>query len=148
METIPHLVWIIYLIFLFMTLVSSILYWIFRRYSAFAAISIILSLLIPLIAFVFSVQRPDNFNEFDYYVKEIQQGNYWAIFLTVGYVYLIGWFILLIVDLSVYLSSNKVVRSKSEVFWSKFISYYKRISKKWKFNKKRDVEGEKKVESK
>lgn len=91
METLPTWIWIIYYIILFLTLISGIINWVRRIYSPLAAITIILSLLIPLVGFLYSIGRPEGVNELEYVITQFQNRNLWSVFIIFVHIYFIGW---------------------------------------------------------
>ncbi|MFD1849921.1 hypothetical protein [Oceanobacillus bengalensis] len=119
METLADTVWTMYIVVLIIALASSIMYWIYRRFSALAVITIILSLLIPLVAFIYYAQRPWGMDEYVFLKEQLQMGDNWAIFLTSGYIYLIAWLVLLMVDFCIYLCKLPSINRKFKILWRK-----------------------------
>lgn len=96
METLPTWFWVCYYIFIFVTLISGIINWIKQVHTPMAAMIIILSLLTPLVGFVYSVGRTEGLNEFQYILQQIKGGNLWAIFISAAHLYFaVWWFIFL-----------------------------------------------------
>ncbi|WP_087973419.1 hypothetical protein [Oceanobacillus rekensis] len=91
METLPTWFWIIYYIIIFLTLVSGIINWVRRIYSPLAAITIILSLLTPLVGFLYSIGRPVGINEYEYVMAQFQMRNLWSVFIVFAHIYFIIW---------------------------------------------------------
>lgn len=91
MLTLPKLFWIIYGIILFFTLITGVINWIRQRYSALSAITIIFSLLVPIVSFVYTVGRAPGQNEFVYLFSQLQAKDPWALFIFLGYIYLLVW---------------------------------------------------------
>lgn len=91
MLTLPIWVWIIYYIIVFLTLMSGVMNWVRQRYSALAAITIIFSLLVPTVSFVYTVGRTEGLNEFGYLFAQLKARNPWSLFIVLGYLYLVVW---------------------------------------------------------
>ncbi|WP_010650242.1 hypothetical protein [Oceanobacillus massiliensis] len=91
METLPNWFWIIYCIYILLTLSSGIINWVRQVYSPLAAITIIFSLLVPLVSFVYGVSRTEGLNEFQYIIAEFRTGSYLAVFIVMAHLYLIAW---------------------------------------------------------
>lgn len=91
MLTLPMWFWIIYYIILFLTLISGIMNWIRQRYSALSAITIIFSLLVPIMGLVYTVGRTEGLNEFGYLFAQLKARDPWAFFIILGYLYLLVW---------------------------------------------------------
>lgn len=91
MQTLPGWFWIIYYIFLCLSLISGMINWVRQRLSALSALTIILSLLVPTVSFVYTVGRTMGLNEFEYIFAQMKTRDIWAIFLTAGYLYLLVW---------------------------------------------------------
>jgi len=91
LETLPIWLWVCYYIFIFITLISGIINWIRQIHSPMAALIIILSLLTPLVSFVYSVGRTEGLNEFQYILEQVNGGNLWAIFILASHLYFIVW---------------------------------------------------------
>jgi hypothetical protein len=91
METLPNWFWMIYYLIILLTLVSGIINWVRRIYSPLAAITIILSLLIPLVGFLYSIGRPEGVNEFEYVMAQFQMRNIWSAFIVFVHIYFIIW---------------------------------------------------------
>ncbi|MEC5423786.1 hypothetical protein QGM71_09810 [Virgibacillus sp. C22-A2] len=107
METLSTSFWIFYYIFLFLTLAISTFCYIRQLLSTISVIALILSLATPLISFVFSVQRTEGVNEYHYLVSQIQEKDAWAIFISLGYTYLIVWWIVLLTKLFIHFEIGK-----------------------------------------
>lgn len=128
MESLPQVLWIIYIFFISITLAASIVYWIKQRFSALAVIAMILSLLIPLVAFIYTAQRETG-NGYEYMMEKVLTLDWLAILLIVGYLYIIGWLIFVITEvlLKVPLINEKLepVFQKGKRFWKKKINQMK-----------------------
>lgn len=112
MLTLPKWFWIIYYIILFSTLISGVINWVRQRYSVLSAITIILSLLVPMVSFVYTVGRTEGLNEFQYLFAQLGSRDPWALFIVLGYLYLLVWWYFFISSLrSIQLSPrlNKVL---------------------------------------
>lgn len=90
-ETLPNWFWTIYYLFLLVTLGTALLSVIKRKMSRLSFIAIVLTLAIPLVSLINSIGRPEEMNEFEYLVSQLQQGAIWSVFIMVGYLFLIVW---------------------------------------------------------
>ena len=90
-ETLPNWFWTIYYLFLLVTLGTALLSVIKRKMSRLSFIAIVLTLAIPLVSLINSIGRPEEINEFEYLVSQLQQGAIWSVFIMVGYLFLIVW---------------------------------------------------------
>ena len=90
-ETLPNWFWTIYYLFLLVTLGTALLSVIKRKMSRLSFIAIVLTLIIPLVSLINSIGRPEEMNEFEYLVSQLQQGAIWPVFIMVGYLFLIVW---------------------------------------------------------
>ncbi|KMY43983.1 membrane protein [Bacillus sp. FJAT-27916] len=90
-ETLPNWFWTIYYLFLLVTLGTALLSVIKRKMSRLSFIAIVLTLAIPLVSLINSIGRPEEMNEFEYLVSQLQQGAIWPVFIMVGYLFLIVW---------------------------------------------------------
>ncbi|WP_462405477.1 hypothetical protein [Gracilibacillus sp. Marseille-QA3620] len=90
-ETLPNWFWTIYYLFLLVTLGTALLSVIKRKMSRLSFIAIVLTLTIPLVSLINSIGRPEEMNEFEYLVSQLQQGAIWSVFIMVGYLFLIVW---------------------------------------------------------
>ncbi|WP_067724886.1 hypothetical protein [Oceanobacillus damuensis] len=94
METLPTWLWIAYYIFIFLTLISGIVNWARQVYSPLAAITIIFSLLVPLVGFIYYIGRPDGLNEYEYVSAQFQKRDLWSLFIILTHFYFIVWWFL------------------------------------------------------
>ncbi len=90
-ETLPNWFWTIYYLFLLVTLGTALLSVIKRKMSRLSFIAIVLTLAIPLVSLINSIGRPEEMDEFEYLVSQLQQGAIWSVFVMVGYLFLIVW---------------------------------------------------------
>ena len=94
METISDSFLITYLIIMGLTLITSTICYILGIQLTLSVIALILSLGIPLINLIFSSQRSGELNGYEYLISQFKEKDLWAIFIMVGYVYLLVWWIL------------------------------------------------------
>ena len=105
MESLPNWFLVLYLIFLFFSLITGLIGLIRQWFSNLSAMTIVFSLLAPLASLIFVVQRPSNSTVYEYVLSQLQAGDLWAIFITVLFLYLIAWNLFLLTYMIV-----KVVR--------------------------------------
>ncbi|UJL47492.1 hypothetical protein KFZ58_06365 [Virgibacillus sp. NKC19-16] len=94
----PNWVWVIYYLFLLLTLISAI-YSCFRGkliYWAYACI--IVSLLVPIVGLLFRAQHTTDMNGLGYLFSQLGNGDLWAVLITLCLVYVGLWWVLFIRD--------------------------------------------------
>lgn len=94
METLPGWFWIIYYSFLLITLGTTIFSLIRKKLISLSIIAIIFSMTIPLVSLIYSIGRSDEHNEFEHLFSQLQQGAIWSIYVSIGYLYLLIWWLL------------------------------------------------------
>lgn len=127
METLPNWFWIIYTIFLFLSLVTGLIGLVRQWLSTLSAFTIALSLLAPLVSFVYTIQRSNDVTEFGYLIAQLKIGNLWAIFITVIFLYLIAWNILLLTYFIIKLTRIPSVKEKLLMMKSKLSELLKKL---------------------
>src|SRR5699024_11645207 len=88
MESLSNWFLVLYLIFLFFSLITGLIGLIRQWFSNLSAITIVFSLLAPLASLIFVAQRPSNSTVYEYVLSQLQAGDLWAIFITVLFLYL------------------------------------------------------------
>lgn len=91
MESFPGWFWIIYYLFLLVTLGTAIFSIIKKQMNGLPLLAIVLTLMIPIVTLINSIGRFDDMNEFEYLVSELLHGAIWSIFVVVGYFCLLIW---------------------------------------------------------
>ena len=94
METLPTWFWVCYYIFLILTLISGVINWVRQVYSPLAAITIIFSLLAPLVGFVYSIGRSEGLNEIQYVLEQFKTRDTLSVFIILVHVYFVVWWFL------------------------------------------------------
>lgn len=92
----PNWVWVMYYLFLLLTLISAI-YSCFRGkliYWAYA--TVIVSLMVPIVGLLFRAQRTEAMNELAYLFSQLGNGDIWAVLITVCLVYVGLWWVLFV----------------------------------------------------
>lgn len=105
MESLPNWFLVLYLIFLFFSLITGLLGLMRQWFSNLSAMTIVFSLLAPLASLIFVVQRQSHLTVYEYVLSQLQAGDLWVIFITVLFLYLIAWNLFLLTYMIV-----KVVR--------------------------------------
>lgn len=90
-ETLPTWVWSIYYLFLLATMGTAIYSMIRKKLIGLSIIAMILTISIPFISFLNSIERAAGLNEFEYLILQLQQGAIWSVYTMVGYLYLFVW---------------------------------------------------------
>ncbi|WP_152654957.1 hypothetical protein [Oceanobacillus sp. CFH 90083] len=82
---------LIYGLILIAALFIGIIQWVRRRYEVLAVLAIILSLLLPLVGFLYSINRPESMNEIAYIWQQARGRNGIGVFLLLGHLYILFW---------------------------------------------------------
>lgn len=112
MESLSNWFLVLYLIFLFFSLITGLIGLIRQWFSNLSAITIVFSLLAPLASLIFVAQRPSNSTVYEYVLSQLQAGDLWAIFITVLFLYLIAWNLFLLTRIIVKVVRNPHVKEK------------------------------------
>ncbi|MBB6452492.1 hypothetical protein HNQ94_000937 [Salirhabdus euzebyi] len=96
-ETLPNWVWTIYYLVLLSTLGISILHIFRKQLKGFSIISIVITITVPIVSFLNSIGRGKGINEFGYFINQLQQGSLWSIYVSVGFLYLLFYWLLILV---------------------------------------------------
>jgi hypothetical protein len=96
-ETLPSWVWVIYYLFLFLTLGTGILNVIRKRMLGLSVIAIILTITVPIISMLNSIGRAEGMNEYGHLVAQLQQGSIWSIYAVIGSLYLFVYWALFLI---------------------------------------------------
>ncbi|MFD1065801.1 hypothetical protein [Oceanobacillus locisalsi] len=72
-------------------LLIGIIQWVRRRYEALAVTAIILSLLLPLVSFLYSINRPEGMDEIAYIWQQARGRSGMGVFLLLGHLYILFW---------------------------------------------------------
>ena len=87
-----NILWIVYWILIFISLVFSIFY-MFKKHKIRGICQFALSLVVPVIALLFSLERDFSKNEVIYILDEVVEGNVLASMIIILYIVIIGLFI-------------------------------------------------------
>lgn len=117
MIDIPYFLFVIYLLGILFVLCISVVHWIRREFEILSSLGIILSLLLPLMTFLFSIYRLEGTNEIVYIWNQLRDANGWAIVIVFGHLFLLVWMII-------------GIQMKEVYQWTKGL--ISRIQKKWK----------------
>ncbi len=85
--------WIIYYLLLMTIFLRAIISVIKKKQIVMAMVAILVIISVPMISLMNSIGRPLEMNEFEFLVKELQQGALWAVFTIAGYIYILIWFV-------------------------------------------------------
>ncbi|TVX93842.1 hypothetical protein [Paenibacillus agilis] len=88
-HTLPSWVWMVYYSFLFITLVTTVISIIRKKNTFFSIIVAVVTMLVPAVSLINSIGRDGN--EFEYWFEQLQEGQVWSIFVTIGYVIIVIW---------------------------------------------------------
>ncbi len=92
-ETLPNWFWIILYLFLLATLGTAIFSLVKSKMQNLSIITIVFAITVPIVSLINSIERAEGMNEFDYLIKEFQQGAIWSVYVITGYLFLIVWWI-------------------------------------------------------
>jgi hypothetical protein len=98
-ETLPSWVWVIYYLFLLITLGTAILNVIRKKMISLSIITIVLSITVPIISMINSIGRVNGMNEFEHFVTQLQQGSIWSIYAVIGILYLFVYWVMILVKI-------------------------------------------------
>lgn len=82
---------LIYGLIIVAVLFIGIIQWVRRRFEVLAVLAIILSLLLPLVGFLYSINRPEGMNEIAYLWQQARGRNGIGVFLLLGHLYIFFW---------------------------------------------------------
>ncbi len=94
LETLPNWFWAIYYIILISTLAAGIFSIIRKKIRALSVLTIVFTLTVPIISFLNSIGRGEGMNEFEHFISQLQQGTIWSIYTTIGYIFIVVWWVL------------------------------------------------------
>ena len=93
-ETLPSWIWVLYYLFLFITLGAGVYSLLKKMNSSLTIISIIFVISTPLIAMINSIGRKVGHNEMEHWVSNLQLGSIWALYVLIGSFYIIFWWLM------------------------------------------------------
>ncbi|MGN8842482.1 hypothetical protein ACTNDN_06610 [Niallia sp. HCP3S3_B10] len=100
-ETLPSWVWLIYYLFLFLTLGSGILNVFQKRMLGLSIIAIVTTITVPIISMLNSIGRAKGINELEHLAAQLQQGSIWSIYAVIGFLYLFVYWVLFFIKYKV-----------------------------------------------
>lgn len=92
-ESLPTWFWVVYHAFLLVIIISSIFSIFKGKQKFFSSLSLILTLAIPIIVIINSIERDINQNEWQHFILQLQQGEPWTIFTIFGHLFILIWFV-------------------------------------------------------
>lgn len=98
LATLPDWFWIIYYSILLITLGATIFSLVRKKLISLSIIAIIFTMTIPLVSLIYSIGRSEGHNEFEHLFSQLQQGAIWSIYVSIGYLYLLIWWLLFFND--------------------------------------------------
>jgi hypothetical protein len=93
-RTLPNWFLIVYYLFLLTTLGTAIFSVVKRKMKGLSVIVIVFTLTIPIVSLINSIGRAEGMNEFEHLVSQLQQGAIWSVFVIIGYLFLVVWWVL------------------------------------------------------
>lgn len=95
-ETLPTWFWIIYYLFLFITLGTVIFSLILKRIIRMSFVAIVFVITVPMMSLLNSIGREEGLNEVEFLLSQLQQGSIWSIYAVVCYLFLVVWWFVFI----------------------------------------------------
>ncbi|CAM4147759.1 hypothetical protein [Lederbergia lenta] len=93
-ETLPNWFWAIYYLLLIATLGIAVFSIVKKKMKSLSIVAIVFCVTVPVISLINSIGRPEEMNEFEHLISQLQQGAIWSIFTIVGYSFLLVWWFL------------------------------------------------------
>ena len=93
-ETLPNWFWLLYYLFLLTTLVTTIYSVMKRKKKGLSIVATLFTIMLPIITLLNSIGRATGINEFEHLVNQLQEGALWVYFTSLGYLFLISWWVL------------------------------------------------------
>jgi hypothetical protein len=97
-ETLPAWFWILYYIFFVITFIISIYSIVKNRVRNLSFLTVIFVITIPILSVMFGIGREEGYNEFEHLWKELIHFQLWAVYVTIGYLFIIVWWILFLLN--------------------------------------------------
>jgi hypothetical protein len=98
-ETLPNWFWGIYYLFFLITLGVAIHSISKNKLISISIITICVSISVPIVCLINSIGRAYGLNEFEHFITQIKQGSIWSIFVTIGFIYLLIWWVVILIEL-------------------------------------------------
>ncbi|WP_094700145.1 hypothetical protein [Brevibacillus laterosporus] len=95
MGTMPLWFWVLYYLFILITIILTIVCMIKKKHTLFSAVTLIFTILAPVVFFLNSLTRGYG-NEFEFFYRKLCSGEIWAIFGIVALAEIGYWYFLLI----------------------------------------------------
>ncbi|KYG89823.1 hypothetical protein A0U40_08830 [[Bacillus] sp. KCTC 13219] len=89
--TLPNWFWIIYYLFLFITIITARLCIKQRKLIVLSVLTIFFAITVPIISFIHSIERKLGEDELHYFISRLQQGDIWTVYVILGYLYILIW---------------------------------------------------------
>ncbi|CAI9395485.1 hypothetical protein BACSP_04111 [Bacillus sp. T2.9-1] len=93
MASLPTWFWIVYYTFLLAITISAIFSILKGKQKLISILSLILTLTIPIIGLINSIERDINQNEWEHLILSLQLGEHWTIFTIFGHLFIFIWFL-------------------------------------------------------
>ncbi|OIU72720.1 hypothetical protein [Rossellomorea aquimaris] len=89
--TLPAWFWAVYYFFFLTTFGTAAWSIGMKKHKWLPIIAILFTVTIPAVGMMNSIGRADEMNEFDYLIRQLQQGARWSLYSVIGYFFLAGW---------------------------------------------------------
>ncbi|OPA78718.1 MULTISPECIES: hypothetical protein [Paenibacillus] len=105
-ETLPNWFWALYYLFLLTTLGTAVFIVIRKKIRSLSMVAIVFTVTIPIIGLINSIGRAEGINEFEHLIIQLQQGAIWSIYIILGNLFLLLWWVLFLLKIK---SKNQVI---------------------------------------
>ncbi|MFD2922162.1 hypothetical protein [Halobacillus naozhouensis] len=95
-ETLPSWFWVVYYLLLFITLSFAVFSLIRKRIKGLSIIAVVFAVTVPIISMLSSIGREEGLNELEHLVHQLQDGELWSIYVVIGYLYLLVWWVFIL----------------------------------------------------
>lgn len=96
MNSLPDWFWIIFYSIILLTIGLNIFFVIKRKYTIISLINVPLIFILYITFFIKSFSGDENLNEYQYLFRSIQDGAIWAIFIALGHLYFVVWWLFIL----------------------------------------------------
>ncbi|MFC0523748.1 hypothetical protein ACFFGV_09240 [Pontibacillus salicampi] len=96
-ETLPNWVWAIFYLLLLATSGTAIINVIREKVRGISIITIFIAISIPFVGVINSIGRAKGVDEFEHLITHLQQGSIWSIYIVVGLLNLLLYWVIFLV---------------------------------------------------
>lgn len=92
--SLPAWFWVFYYAFLLVTVGTSVFFIIRDHSRTLSAVNLLFGVTSPIVHFAGAAWRPGGVNEFELLLEHLIQGNLWAVYVSVAYIFILTWWAL------------------------------------------------------